>query len=340
MEEHSRGLRPDGNLSSGYIDVHHHALPPTLKKLLVDRGLLPPVGGPPFATWELAATLETMDRNGIELGLASAAIPSEFLGDDEAWAAKVARTANESLAEIAHEHPNRFGFLAYIPLPFTEISLAEIAHAFDELDADGVIVGSHASGSYLGDPVLDEVFAELNRRHAVVLTHPFNLPSCGVSPFPAFIADFMLDTTRAAIQLIMSGTLDRHPDISFILPHAGGFLPYQAARLTLGTALGYGLDTGAVRASLHRFHYDTAGPMSPYATPTLLAAVGISRILYGSDYNAVPAGGIAAASRALRDDPALDAEALRQIGRDNALQLFPTVSRRLAAQPIQETASI
>ncbi len=333
MSEHHHGRRSVGPRADGYIDVHHHALPPTLKKLLVGRGLLPPVGGPPFATWELTNALETMDANGIEVGLASAAIPSEFLGGDEAWAVQVARTANESLAEIVREYPTRFGFLAYLPLPFTDVSLAEVAFAFDELHADGIIVGSHAGETYLGDPELDAVFAELDRRRAVVLTHPFNLPSCGVTPLPPFVADFMLDTTRAAIQIIMSGILDRYPAISFVLPHAGGFLPYQAARLTLGAALGYGLDAATVHASLRRFHYDTAGPMSPYATPTLLAAAGVSRILYGSDYNAVPGPVIAAASQALRNDPALNPETLRQIGRDNALRLFPTVGRRLEAAP-------
>ncbi len=321
------GQPPDGRL----IDVHHHALPPTLKTLCVERGLLPPVGGPPFATWELSATLDTMDANGIEAGLASAAIPSESLDGDEAWATRLARTANESLAEIVREHPTRFGFLAYLPLPFTDASLVEIAYAFDTLNADGVIVSSHAGETYLGDNSLDAVFAELDRREAVVLTHPFNLPSCGVTPFPSFLADFMLDTTRAAIQLITSGTLGRYPNLKIILPHGGGFLPYQAARLSLGQALGYGIDTATMTAALRRFYYDTAGPMSPYSTPTLLAATGkdAARILYGSDYNAIPAPGIAAASEALRNDPALDPNTLRRIGRDNALRLFPALAHRL-----------
>ncbi|WP_239309860.1 amidohydrolase family protein [Frankia sp. Cj3] len=337
MSEHPPGAHSDGARPSGYIDVHHHMLPPTLKRLAVDRNLLPPVGGPPFATWDLGVALETMDMTGIELGLASAAIPSEFLGGDAPWAAEIARTANESLAEIAHQHPQRFGFLAYVPLPFMEISLAEIAYAFDELDADGVVMGCHADGAYLGDPALDEVFAELNLRQAVVLIHPFNLPSCSVSPFPAFIADFMLDTTRAAIQLITCGTLDRYPEISFILPHAGGFLPYQAARLTLAAAFGHGLDASTVQAALNRFHYDTAGPMSPYATPTLLASVSATRILYGSDYNAVPAAGVSVASQGLKNDPSLDTEAFRLISRENALRLFPAVARRVAPENFPRT---
>jgi predicted TIM-barrel fold metal-dependent hydrolase len=314
---------------AGLIDVHQHAMPPAVKKLLVDRGILPPVGGPPFANWDLASALDTMDATGIAVGLLSAAIPSEFLGPDETFAATLTRTANESIAEVVREHPTRFGLLAYLPLGYTDAALAEVEYAFDELGADGVIVGSHNGEAYLGDPSFEKVFAELDRRGAVVLTHPFNLPSCAATPLPPFLSDFMLDTTRAAIQLVTSGTLERYPAISVILPHGGGFLPYQAARLTLGSFLGFGLDPQGVARALALFHYDTAGPMSPYATPSLLAAAGASRIVFGSDYNAVPVPGIVANVGALRADPALDADALARIGRGNALRLFPTLASRL-----------
>ncbi len=316
---------------TGLIDVHQHAMPAAVKKLLVDRKILPPVGGPPFANWDLASALDTMDATGIAVGVLSAAIPSEFLGPDEAFATTLTRTANESIAEVVREHPTRFGLLAYLPLGYTDAALAEIAYAFDELGADGVIIGSHHGDTYLGDPSFDKVFEELDRRRAVVLTHPFNLPSCPVTPLPSFLADFMLDTTRAAIQLLTSGTLDRYPGISVILPHGGGFLPYQAARLPLGSFLGFGLPAEAIPAALRTFHYDTAGPMSPYATPSLLAAAGADRIVFGSDYNAVPVPGIKANVGALRSDPALDAAALAQIGRENALRLFPALAARLAA---------
>jgi predicted TIM-barrel fold metal-dependent hydrolase len=315
------------------IDVHHHALPPALKNMLVERKMLPPVGGPPFAQWDLDATLATMDTTGIEAAVVSAAVPSAFVAEDERWAARVARTANEGIAELVRDRPARFGLFAYLPLTFPAAAAAEAAYALDTLGADGVILMSHSGERYLGDPVFDPVFAALDERRAVALTHPFNLPGCAAGPFPPFVADFMVDTGRAAIQLVQTGTLDRYPGISLILPHAGGTFPYQAARLTLGSYLGYGMDPASVQKSLRRFYYDTAGPMSPYATPTLLAAAGAERILYGSDYNAVPAPGVAWAADALRADPALDDATRAAIERENALRLLPTLAGRLAAVP-------
>lgn len=321
-------MTPPTDKLPGLIDVHQHAMPPAVKALLVDRGILPPVGGPPFANWDLAAALDTMDANGIAAGILSAAIPSEFLGDEE-FATTLARTANTAIAEVVREHPTRFGLLAYLPMTYPDAALAELAYAFDELGADGIVVPSHAGETYFGEEEFEKVYEELDRRNAVVLAHPFNLPDCGVSPYPPFLSDFLLDTTRAAVSLIASGTLDRHPGMNVVLPHGGGFLPYQAARLSMGRFLGFGLEPEQVTKALTRFYYDTAGPMSPHSTPTLLAAAGAERILFGSDYNAVPAPGIAAGVEALRADRALTPHSLGRIARENALEVFPGLAKRL-----------
>lgn len=324
--------------ATGRIDTHHHAMPAAVRDWLVGHGQLPadPAGWPPFARWSLDDALATMDEADIALGVASAAIPSTFIGTAPE-AAELARLANDSLAELVAEHPTRFGLFAYLPLPYVDAALAEAARALAELRADGVILMAHAGDRYLGDPAFEPVFAELARWSVPVFVHPFTLPDCSAPPMPPFVVDFMADTTRAAVSLIASGTLDRYPDLPIILPHSGGFLPYEAARLTMTRALGYGFDAPTVRRALRRFYYDTAAPMSPYATPTLLAAAGADRILYGSDYNAVPADMVAAGLTAFIEDPALAAEQIAMISRSNALRLLPQIAERLASV-VGETA--
>jgi predicted TIM-barrel fold metal-dependent hydrolase len=316
--------------ATGRIDVHHHAMPAEVRAWLVRHGQLPPVGGPPFANWSLPAALDTMDRAGIATAVLSAAIPSEFTPTPP-LAAELARLANDGLANLVRDHPTRFGLLAYIPRATTAIAVAEIRRAYDLLHADGVLLMAHDGLTYLGDPVLAPMMAELNARDAVALVHPFNLPGSAGVAIPPFVADFLADTTRAAIQLVVNGVLDRYPRIRWILAHGGGYLPYQAARLVLGRSLGYGAEAVAVERALHRFHVDTAGPMSPYSTPTLLSTIGAERILYGSDYNAVPADAVLAGRDALLADPTLSQPARRRIARDNALALFPTIAARLTA---------
>jgi predicted TIM-barrel fold metal-dependent hydrolase len=323
------GQAASGESDIARIDVHHHAMQEATRAWLVEHGLLPPVGGPPHVARSPTQRLATMDAHGIEFALVSPAIPGTLVPSSPGEAAAMARVANDTVAELARDRPDRFGFFAYLPLPHVDASLAELDHAFTDLGADGVILMSHVGEIYLGDPALDSVMAALNDRAAVVLTHPFDLPGVVRPPIPTFLVDFMADTARGAVQMIRNGVLDRYPKISIILPHGGGTLPYQAARLSLGQGLGYGVDPETVRRTIGSFYYDTAGPMSPYATPTLLAAAGAKRIVYGSDYPVVPDATVGAGVRVLLDDPALNADALRRICLGNALSLFPAVGRRL-----------
>ncbi|MGO4417884.1 amidohydrolase family protein [Streptomyces sp. MCAF7] len=319
-----------GPPTEGRIDTHHHALPDAMREWAVEAGLLPPEGGPDWARWTLHETLEVMDANRIAAGVASAPVPSVAFRDRAVAEAGV-RVCNESLAELVTDHPTRFGFFANVAMAHIDLALEQAAYALDDLGADGVIMMTSTGGRYLGDRAFDPLFAELNRRRAVVFVHPQGLPEGGTE-LPGVseaIADFPLDTTRAALNLIVSGTLDRYPDLSIILSHAGGFLPYVAGRAVSAGRQGEGPDPEAVRRALRRFFYDTALPLSPYATPTLLAAADPTRILYGSDWPARPAREVGAITVDFDRDPALDHRAPRRINRDNALRLLPRLAARL-----------
>ncbi|TDD92599.1 amidohydrolase [Actinomadura darangshiensis] len=325
----SAAARQGGGPRTGRIDTHHHALPPDMKQWAVEHGLLPPEGGPNWGRWDLNRTLDTMDDLGIAAGVASAPAPPEIFRDRE-LAVSGTRVFNESLAGLVRDHPTRFGFFAYLPLLHVDVAVEEAAHALDELGADGVLLMANAGGRYLGDPVFEPLFAELDRRRAVVFVHPAGLADA--RPVPGvedWIADFMLDTTRTALSLIGAGTLDRHERLSVILSHAGGFLPYLGGRVEHAGRQGEGPDPAAFRRAVRRFYYDTAMPSSPYATPTLLAAAGAGRLLFGTDWPQVVRPEVDRTVALLDSDPALDRRAHAAVDRENALHLFPALAKRL-----------
>ena len=312
------------------VDTHHHAVPEDMRQWAISRGLLPPVGGPSWALWTEGASLQVMRDNGIAAAVVSAPVPS-FAFDDPALAEEGARICNESHARLVAKYPNRFGFFAYVTAQHIDLALGQVAYALDELGAEGVILMTNAGGRYLGDPAFDPLFAELNRRHAVVFTHPGALPDTefelpGVSNS---LADFLFDTTRAALNMIANGTLDRYPDVSIILSHGGGFLPYMAARAESQGRQGEFVDPAAVRRALRRFYYDTALPTSPAAMPSLLTVAGPSQVLYGTDYAARPATDVGVITADLDRDPAVSDRALAAINHRNALRLFPRLRARL-----------
>jgi hypothetical protein len=59
-----------------------------------------------------------------------------------------------------------------VPLPDIDGALSELAYAFDTLRADGVILLSNYGDKYLGDAAFEPLWAELDRRQAVVFVHP------------------------------------------------------------------------------------------------------------------------------------------------------------------------
>lgn len=114
-------------------------------------------------------------------------------------------------------------------------ALAEATYALDELGAAGVAVLSNAHGVYLGDPRYAELYAELDRRAAIVFVHPVSPPNwervSGGRPRP--MLEFIFDSARAAADLVLSGTVHRHPGIRWVFSHSGGALPVLAERLEL-----------------------------------------------------------------------------------------------------------
>jgi len=241
----------------------------------------------------------------------------------DAVARSWARKVNEFAAELVKDHPDRFGFFATLTLPDVEGAIAEAEYAFDVLGADGVILLANAHGTYLGDATFDPLFVALNERAATIFVHPTELPGPTAAGVPSFAADFLLDTTRAAIKLAMSGTLDRCGRLKIILSHGGGFLPYAAYRFAPLCAPDFTVESGI--ASLRRFYFDTTAASSPSALPSLLAFADPSHITFGTDWPWMPRGSIAAFTGWL-DRLDVDADQLHAINRGNAEALFPRLA--------------
>ena len=299
------------------IDTHHHIVPPRYAAWLQARGIT--AGGLPIPGWSAEGALDLMDALGIAGGVFSVSTPGVHLGDARE-ARFMAREVNEFAAGVCAEHPGRFGFFATLTLPDVEGALAEVAHAYDVLRADGVVLLANVNGTYLGDASFEPLMAELDRREAVVFVHPSALPAPPVAGIPPFAADFLLDTTRAAINMARAGWLQRYARLKIILSHAGGFLPYAAERVARLCAPSGKQEDGI--ATLRRYYFDTALSSSPYALPSLLAFADPTHITFGSDWPYAPKERSAHFAHLLDRFP-LEHVQRQAIDRGNALKLFP-----------------
>ena len=305
------------------IDVHHHITPPTwleaVKKAKLDN--------PPMANWSPEKSLEDMDKGGVATAMTSPTTPQlGFL--PAADAARIARESNEYARKVANDHPGRFGVFAMLPMPYVDESLKEIAYAFDVLKVDGIGMMTDYGDKWLGYSEFQPVLDELNRRKAVVYTHPTGANCCVnlVRGVPDVAVEYGADTTRTIVNLIFSGASQRYADISFIFSHGGGVLTAVAERLQIqmvSTPPYAGKITRAqVDHELNRFFYDTAQVSNAVTIQALAKLVPPSQIVFGSDFpyrtSAEHVTGLA---------KRFNGSILRGIERDNAARILPGVRR-------------
>ena len=306
----------------GVIDVHHHILPPSYVEAVGTNAVSRLLVSGRLPDWTPETSLSVMDRHGIAKAYISMSAPGVPFGG-EAGAA-VVRAFNDEAAALRRDRPDRFGTFGYLPLPDMAAALDELRRLFDRVGTDGVSLLSSYGTRHLGHPDFAEVFDALNLRRAVVFIHPAEGPGAWELPdVPAATLDFPVDTSRTIISLLTSGTFSRCPDIRFIFSHAGGVVPFLAARLARLERMPQHkerLETGVV-SILARQCYDTALSANKFVLDPLLRLAGPNRILFGSDYPFAPEDTTVASLKELRS-LGLGLDDLERIERDNASSLL------------------
>ena len=188
---------------------------------------------------------------------------------------------------------------------------------------DGIGLLSNYRGTYLGDPRLDPIFAELNRRKAVVFVHPteplhFDTLSIGL---PAPVMEFPFESTRMALNLVQTGINEKFSDITIIVAHGGGTLPYTYQRFVK-----YWMD--GKNDIFDTFCFDLTATTEPAQLRALMSLAEADRCLMGFDFPFMDPHTIDPLQQSLEHYD-FSAGELRSIQHENALRLFPRMKDRL-----------
>jgi predicted TIM-barrel fold metal-dependent hydrolase len=312
------------------IDVHAHFLPDFYREAMTAAGIDHPDGMPAIPSWSEQAALEVMDQLDIATAMLSISSPGVNFGDDEA-AKVLARQVNEEGTRLKQAHGKRFGLFAAMPLPDIAAAAREAVFALDELKAEGIAIETSYRGMYLGDPRLEPFYAALNDRDAVLFLHPTTGPCPDLAfglPRPAL--EFMFETTRTVIYMIVSGVTQRYPNIRIIVPHAGAALPVIASRVEFLLPLLTGATNThapSIQAELKRLYYDLAGAPLPVLLSALLQVASPDNILYGSDWPFTNNAACLHLASQLDQHPEVQSEYAVKFMRANAQRLWPDLCR-------------
>lgn len=301
------------------IDTHHHFFMPTLVQKMQEKK----IAFKPALEWSIQRTLDDMDAAGTKTSILSVTTPQVGFLDVES-AKTVARESNEYAAKLGGDYKGRFGSFAMLPMLNMDDALKEIEYSLDVLKADGIGILTSYGDKWLGHPMYAPVMDELNRRKAILYTHPTSANCCNnlIPNTPPTVIEYGTDTSRTIVDIIFSGTAARCQDIKFIFSHAGGTIPFLTERLQKMPELNPKLKEKVpfgVMHELQRFYYDTAWTSNGYVLPSLLKLVSKDKVLFGSDY---PYRTGADNVRGLMDY-GFSKKDLKQITHDNAVAIIP-----------------
>lgn len=312
------------------VDVHAHFLTKSYLEAMNKY-----LGGNPdrfpMPEWSVDRHLQYNETMGIVHSVLSYSSPHINFSTREVNR-ELARIGNEEGAQIVAQNPGKFSFMATLPLPNIEDTLAEIAYSCDHLDTDGFTLPTNTKGVYMGAPELEPMFAEFNRRNAIVTFHP-NKPGsvpAGVGEMlPVPMMEFIFDTTRCIVDLMLRGYPEKYPNIKFLIPHCGSMLPYVVDRMaSFKPTL---IKTGSVKEDydvykvFRGFYFDTTGAAAPHQLRDVMDMTDISHILHGSDFPFPPLPVLVEQTSSVFNAPYLDDAQKAKIFHKNAPALFKKV---------------
>jgi predicted TIM-barrel fold metal-dependent hydrolase len=261
-------------------------------------------GSNPYMTVERLAKLadldtlrlQDMDTGGIDLQVISdiGSVVAPRAGDE---GVKLAREANDQLAQACAAHPDRFAGFATLPMTKPEAAADELERAVRALGLKGPMIHGTTNGRFLDDPAFLPVLERAAALSVPIYLHPAfppapvretyytNLdPAVGIGLATAGWG-WHSEVGVHALRLILAGVFDRLPTLQIIIGHMGEMIPFMLARINdFLSPLAKQLQQPVPEYFLRNFHITTSGFFTDPPLLLALQVLGADRILFSVDY--------------------------------------------------------
>ncbi len=289
------------------LDIFNHIFPKQFYELMLEiapkqEDMGKRVRGVPML-YDLDERFRVMDRfDDYQQILSLASPPLEVLGEPDV-SERLARAANDGMADLCQKHPERFpSFVASLPMNSPDGLLTEARRAVKELGACGVQVYSNANGKPLDSPEILPLFDVMAELDLPIWIHPARPASHADYPTESkskyeiwWTFGWPYETSAAMARIVFSGLFDKHPNLKIITHHMGGMIPYFEGRVGPGwDQLGSRTSDEDLTVVLERlkkrpydyfkmFYADTAVFGARAATECGLSFFGPDHVLFASD---------------------------------------------------------
>lgn len=227
-----------------------------------------------------------LDQHGVNKQVITFTTPGTHY-EAPATAVAMARQINDAFSAAVKQRTH-YASLATLPLNDPAASVVELERAMTTLGLPGAMVFSNVNGIALADAAYEPLWKKANALKAVIYIHPAH--PLGVEAMEKYwlmpLVGFLMDTTLAAAHLVFAGVPERYPDITWVLTHMGGAVPYLAERFDRGYEAFDDCRANISRAPssyLKQFYYDTVN-FDVNNIELAIKFAGVDHILAGSDY--------------------------------------------------------
>ena len=291
------------------IDMHAHWLPYEYRDAIARCGEWHGMGAESaeydLVGMRLSATqrIDDMDTLGVDMQMLSPQAGFYQYDRSAAVATVIARECNDSILAVVEKFPQRFLGVGTVPLQDIDASINEVKR-IRALGLKGIMIGDHVCGSTYEEERFLPLWEAVEELGALVFFHQGFDQRYRIGKF--HFDNSIGNLTEHALNygvLAAGGVLDRFPGLKLMFAHSGGYIPYAVARMDK-VARGYSMDdlvretryiapyqtvpTYASTAKrlpseyLRSFYYDCIS-YSGTNLRFLIDAVGIDRVVYGSD---------------------------------------------------------
>ncbi|WP_338599206.1 amidohydrolase family protein [Sulfolobus tengchongensis] len=231
--------------------------------------------------------IEETVRGEVDIRVLSLAPISYIYDLDEKTAMKFYTRFNDELSKLSEKSNGKLLGFAGVPLQYPSLAVDELKRAVKDLGLKGVEIGTHINGRNLDE--FREFFSVIGSLGIPVFIHPQITDVIGKDRLRRYfftnILGVPIEDTIAAAYLITSGIIQDY-NIKVILPHGGGFLPYQIGRLDHGYKTRSDVREKISKKPsdfLSNFYFDTL-LFNNEILDFMIRFVGVDNIVLGSDY--------------------------------------------------------